>query len=182
MTGTGLRVSNIGDISEVNYTLAVMSQPSRPCTQLLTLLMFASVSYAQPPDRIFGVYTYLSRTCGGPSSADGPADCGLVFEDKLEIAPNISLDAKSANTVHVSFGLHNERMDACLFSGEGTWSKARLVLDRGERPTAAYCQLSLTFSKGVARLSDPGHKCRPSLCFGSGRPLNGVAFTKQQTR
>lgn len=94
--------------------------------------------------------------CGGPGSADSAIACVLVFEDMLEVAPNIELETSSPNSVYVSFGLHNERMDACLFRGQGTWSNRRLWLARGETQTDQGCRLSVSFSKGTARLSDPG--------------------------
>ena len=145
---------------------------------LTVLLLFAAASHADPPKSIFGVYVHLSRVCGGPGSADGPVDCGLVFEDRLTITARSTENAQGSASV--SFAVRNKYMDACLFIGQGTWSNGQLVLSQTEKPTDVSCRLTISFSKAGARLSDPADKCRPGLCFGSGRKLDGVLFKKER--
>jgi len=159
-----------------------MGQASRHSIWFTALLVLVPVSYADTPKYIFGVYTRLSPTCGpsGPGSADRPGDCNAVFEDQLEVAPSINLNSPPANTVYVSFGLHFDigKNQGCFFSGDATWSHGRLILDQSEKPIDSECRLTLSFSEGAARLSDPQHKCQPSLCNGPGK-LDGVSFKKR---
>ena len=151
------------------------------------LAVFAGLSYADPPDHIFGTYTRLTQTCGwgGPGGADrNVRDCTEVFQDRLEIAPAVDLDRSSPNRVRVSFGLHFDigQNYFCTFRGQGVWTNGRVVLDQPKdtlNPNKAdpACHLTLSLSKGTAQLLDPGQKCQPSLCIGSTN-LNAVSYAK----
>ena len=171
-------------IAGVNSHMFQASQRSTWFAALL-LLVLVPVAYADTPKHIFGIYTRLTPTCGpsAAESAEPPAGCRTVFEDRLEVAPSIDLNSSSANTVYVSFGLHSdiERNQSCLFSGHASWSHGRLLLDQSEKPIAPECRLTLSFSKGTARLSDPQHKCQSSLCNGPGK-LDGAMFKKSRDR
>lgn len=152
----------------------------------LLLAAAASVCSATPPASIYGTYERSSRVCGGPGSADGPVSCSLVFEDRLEIREKdveLLASAKSTSSAaSVSFGFHYGYMEACLFNGTGIWSKQRLMLTTTAPPLAPACRLSLTFANGVARISDPGGKCRPLLCGGSSHMLHGLSYRKVTVR
>jgi uncharacterized protein len=142
---------------------------------------------AKPPQSIFGTYTRLTPTCGWPpGDADRPARvCTMTFPDTLEVAPAIALDRSSADSVHVSFGLHFDigQYYFCTFQGSGTWVNGKVVLDQPTEPlipakSDPACLLTLSFSMGVVRLSDARQKCQPSLCNGPTN-LNGVSYTKE---
>jgi len=165
-----------------------MEPASRRFIFFAMLTAFAGLSYGGPPEYIFGTYTRLTPTCGwgGPGGADQPVrDCTGVYQDALEVAPDISLDKSSPDAVHVSFGLHFDigQNHFCTFRGQGTWVNGRVELDQSNEPlnpakTDTTCRLTLSISKGVVRLSDPGQRCSASLCIGPGK-LNGISYKKE---
>ena len=74
----------------------------------------------------------------------------------------------------------------CGFSGHGTWSNGKVVLNEAEKPLHpqrrdAACRLALSVSKNTVRVMDPGHKCQPSLCSGSHR-ISGIVFKKENRK
>jgi hypothetical protein len=140
----------------------------------------AQASPTQTPEWVFGAYIHLSRVCGGPGAADGPATCGLVREDKLTIGPDIRLGAEAGGGAWVSFGLHDEQMDYCGFDGPAAWVGDTLVMDRGDAPPGSKCRLAIAFpSRSSARLVDSGHQCHASLCGPAmGKRLHGAVFTR----
>ncbi len=149
------------------------------------LALAMPVFAADPPTHIVGVYSRMSRTCGGgPGFADSdrPITCTSVFQDTLEIARSIHLDTdverSSSNNVYISFGLHFDYMDYCAFKGHGTWANGIVVIHHSEKPLDPACRLKLIFRKGAVRLSDPGGKCSPSLCTAA-QKLDGVSYKRQ---
>jgi hypothetical protein len=139
------------------------------------------------PERIFGIYTRQISACGAPGAANGPVSCTLIFGDKLEIAPGIALDTPAPNSVYVSFSAHFDMGKGdhlCAYSGHGTWSKGKVILQPAESPlnpqrTNATCRLALSVSKGIVRVLDRGQQCRMSLCSSTHR-LDGITFTKER--
>ena len=146
------------------------------------LLLLASASHADPPESILGIYTRQTPTCG--ASGDGSRDCGLVFEDQLEVTATTALEDSSSKGLLVSFGVHFDlgKNEFCAFRGQGIWANGRVALGDAENSVKPQlvdpaCRLALVFSGRTVRVSDPGHKCRASLCTGPQR-LDGVSYTK----
>ncbi len=155
------------------------------------LMAIAGALYGDPPNYIFGTYTRLTSTCGwgGPGGADrNVRDCSGVYEDKLEVAPSFALDRSSSDSVQVLFGLHFDlgQNYFCVFHGQGTWANGRVLLNQSDKPlnpdkTNSACRLTLSFSNGMVRLSDPGQKCEPSICIGPAK-LNGISYKKENNQ
>lgn len=153
--------------------------------QLATALLSFGISasaYAQVPVDVLGVYSRSTPTCGfgGPGGADRPpsAKCSEVFEDQLEITPS------DAGKVNVSFALHFNLVqnEFCTYSGKGSCVGGKLNLGPpeqylGTQESNAKCQLSFSFRKGAARVSDVGNRCSLALCNGPAK-LNGITYRK----
>ncbi len=147
------------------------------------LLLLASGPNAEPPESILGIYTRQTPTCG--ASGEGRRDCGLVFEDQVEVTVSNSLEESSAKDLFVSLGVHFDlgKNEFCTFRGHGAWANGGVTLGDAENPVKPElvdpaCRLALIFSGRTVRVSDPGHKCRASLCTGPQR-LDGVSYTKR---
>jgi len=163
-------------------TLAVMRTASAKLAAVLLWLGISAGAYAQVAKDVLGVYSRSTPTCGfgGPGAADRPPNtkCDEVFEDRLEISPSGSGEA------YVSFALHFDlrQNHFCTYSGMGNWEGEKLKLGLPEQqlqPQRAdpKCQLSVSFSKGAARIADVGNRCSVSLCNGPAR-LNGITYRK----
>ncbi len=153
--------------------------------QLAIVLLSVGVStsvYPQVPEDVLGVYSRSTPTCGfgGPGGADRPGTkCRQgVFEDRLEIS------ASAPGEAYVSFGLHFDlgQNYFCIYSGVGNWADGKLNLGPAEhylesRKVDSKCQLSVSFSKGAARLSDINDRCSVSLC-NARATLNGITYRK----
>ena len=163
-------------------TLAVMRTASAELAAVLLSLGISASAYAQVPNDVLGVYSRSTHTCGfgGPGGADRPPStkCDEVFEDRLEISPS------NPGKAHVSFALHFDLRQNyfCTYTGVGSWAGEKLNLGPPEQqlqPQRAdpKCQLSVSFAKGAARVSDLGNRCSLSLCNAPAR-LNGITYRK----
>jgi hypothetical protein len=159
-----------------------MKTASAELSAVLLSLGISASAYAQVPNDVLGVYSRSTPTCGfgGPGGADRPPStkCDEDFEDRLEISPSNPREA------HVSFALHFDlRQDHfCTYSGLGSWAGEKLNLGPPEQPLQRgradpKCRLSVSFSKGAARVADVGNRCSFSLCNAPAR-LNGITYRK----
>lgn len=163
-------------------TLAVMRTASAEVAAVLLSLGISASAYAQVPNDVLGVYSRSTPTCGfgGPGGADRvpSTKCDEVFEDRLEISPS------NPGEAYVSFALHFDlrQNHFCTYTGIGSWAGERLNLGPSEQqlqPERAdpKCQLSVSVSRGAARVADVGNRCSFSLCNASAR-LNGITYRK----